>query len=61
MKGITTTDEQTKISCLSFDSISLKSIDKTLDYFNFGPSFKKMDKTISERVGILYTTKWLYV
>ena len=32
------------MSCLSFDSISWKSIDKTLDYFNFGPSFKKWIK-----------------
>ena len=27
----------------AFDSVSWKFISKTLDYFNFGPSFKKMD------------------
>ena len=45
----------------AFDSLSWKFIDKTLDYFNFGPFFNKWKKILQNIFGILYATKWLHV
>ena len=45
----------------AFDSVSWKFIAKTLDYFNFGPSFKKMDQNIPKWLRIMLSTEWSHV
>ena len=45
----------------AFDSLSWKFIAKTLDYFNFGPSFKKMDQNIPKWLRIMLSTEWSHV
>ena len=43
----------------AFDTGSWKFIEKILDYFNFGPSIKKVNKTVSNRCTVMHFAKWL--
>lgn len=42
----------------AFDSVSWKFIFEILEYFNFGKSIKKMDRSILQQYNFMHYTKW---
>lgn len=42
----------------AFDSVSWKFIFELLEYFNFGKSIKKMDRSFLQQYNFMHYTKW---